>query len=180
MKSELPQLCLADSGHNGRISPGRIPPGSRHAVHHLLFLSGSRRNDYPAGTHAKGIHAPPFDVGDKTIFCCRQIFSSSCRRMILYAIDQVLGMLHSQPHRKIFRNHKHRTLVKHPVNIPGGMSRCQNHIVGQKFPASCHNTPYSPFLQQQIGHPAIEINLPAILFDRMPDIHNHSRQLIRA
>ena len=150
--------------HHARVRPLTTAIAGTHAVDDNLFLVGSSRNNKAARTHAETIHATPVNLGNKAVFCCRKVFSTSLLRVILYLVYQHGRMFQTHANGYAFGLDFHLGICQITVHVASGMSRSQDNwsrkFLLRTFKSFLHNnTLYNISLNNQPHHLCLEANL---------------------
>jgi len=127
-----PDVLRFHGDHQAAVGKGGVSTRQAHAIDHDLIVFRGRRNDKPSRTHAEGMDAAFFYLGGQPITGRRkQIGTSGLRiEVVLKSVDEGLRVLDPDADRKGFGFQMNVMCLKHPVDVPGRMTRCQDDAIG--------------------------------------------------
>ena len=168
-------IFRTDLYHHPRIRPARTPIGRRHPVDNNLLRATRSRNDKPARAHTERIYTSPVCLRNETIFGCRKIFSPALLTMILYLVDQLLGMFQTDSHGNTFCFDRYLLLIKILIDIASRMACSQDNRAVESLSRIGFYTDHFIILQDQGIHTGLEIHFASTADNLFTDIFYYTR-----
>ena len=128
------KIRCAHIAEDTAVGGAAVPLAVAHSVHTKFLFPGGADDDFAAGAHAEGID-PSAVGGAVRYFVVRR--GKPPLLSVLGPVDQGLRVFHSNSDGKRLLLHRQFFLMNHFEGIPGAVTDCQNHRIGDKlFPVS--------------------------------------------